>query len=110
MLTVDDVTFVEIPYYNDSFIRLVIKNKAYLVRFSYLKACDTWTFGIYDIQYNPIVIGLKLVPGIPLNIQYIDKALPPVYWGVQTKLDRVGYRDFWDGNASLFYMEVPKRS
>lgn len=104
-----EYTKVDIPYYNDCFVRIVIRNKAYLLRFSYLKACDTWTFGIYDIQYNPIVIGIKIVPGIPLNIQYIDEALPPAVWAVKTKLDRVGYRDFWDGNAEFLYVEVPKK-
>lgn len=102
------IIYVDIPHYNDCFCRVVIRRKPYMLRFSYHKATDCWTFGIHDLQYNPIVQGIKVVPGIPLNIQYIDEALPPVYWGVKTKLDRVGYRDFWDGNAEFFYVEKPE--
>ena len=100
-----EYTAVKIPQYNDSFSRIVIRNKAYLLRFSYLRACDCWTFGVFDVQYNPIVQGIKIVPGIPLNLQYVDDRLPPVYWGVLTNLDRVGFHDFWDGKAEFVYLE-----
>ena len=103
-----DITFVAVPNYNDSFSRVIIKNVPYLIRFSYLMADDCWVFGIYDVKQNPIIQGIKIVPGIPLNLQYIDDALPPVLWGVKTKLDRVGFHDFWDGNAEFFYMESTK--
>lgn len=98
-------TFVSIPHYNDSFSRIIIQNIPYMIRFSYLKADDCWVFGIFDVKYNPIVQGIKIVPGIPLNLQYIDDALPPVLWGAKTKLDRIGYHDFWDGKAEFFYVE-----
>ena len=102
------IVYVGIPHYNDCFCRVLIRKVPYMLRFSYQKASDCWTFGIHDLKYNPIVQGIKIVPGIPLNIQYIDEALPPVYWGVKTNLDRVGYRDFWDGNAEFFYVEKPE--
>lgn len=102
------ITVVSIPRYNDAFARIVVRNTPYMLRFSYQKASDCWTFGIYDLKYTPIVQGIKIVPGIPLNIQYIDDTLPPVYWGVKTKLDRIGYHDFWDGNAEFFYLEKPE--
>ena len=99
------VTAIEVPHYNDSYCRVVINKVPYILRFSYLKADDCWVFAICNLQYEPIVQGIKIVPGIPLNLQYIDDALPPVLWGVKTKLDRVGYHDFWDGKAEFFYLE-----
>lgn len=105
---VNGYTIISIPNYNDSFSRVIIKNVAYLIRFTYEMASDCWVFGIFDLKYNPIVQGIKIVPGIPLNLQYTDDTLPPVYWIAKSKLDRIGYRDFWDGKAEFLYVEKPE--
>lgn len=98
-------TSISVPHYNDSFSRIVIGKKLWEIRFTYNNATDCWKFGIYDSKQNPLFRDVKIVPGIPLNIPFCRVPLPIVLFGVKTKLNRVGYQDFWNGNAEFFYVE-----
>ena len=61
------ITVITVPDYNDSFSRVVLAGKEYLIRFSYNFSGDYWTFGIFDHNRNPYVQGIKIVPNSPLN-------------------------------------------
>lgn len=99
-------TIVSVPHYNDSFSRLVIANKVWEIRFTYNHPTDCWKFGIYDSQHNPLYQDIKIVPGIPLNIPFCRSPYPLVLFAAKTKLDRIGYHDFWDGNAEFVFVEL----
>lgn len=105
-----EYTSIEVPHHNDSFVRVVIRRKVWELRFTYNNATDCWKFGIYDSRRNPLVQDIKIVPGIPLNHAFCKDLFPHVYFGVITKLDRIGYRDFWDGYAKFIFVELPDES
>ena len=52
------ITVITVPDYNDSFSRVVLAGKEYLIRFSYNFSGDYWTFGIFDHNRNPYVQGI----------------------------------------------------
>lgn len=101
-----DYTVISVPKMNDSFSRIIIDKELFQLRFSYNYKPNCWKFGLYTSDFTPLYQDIKIVPGIPLNIPFSQKPYPSVWFGVKTKLNRVGYEDFWNGNASFFCMEV----
>jgi hypothetical protein len=94
-------TEIAIPEYNDSFSRLTLSGKEYLIRFTYNAFGDFWVFGLYTAQKEPIFQGIKIVPQLPLNVftGWKDGA-----FGAVTKLDRIGREDFQNGKAVFVYI------
>lgn len=101
-----DYTIIEVPDLNDSVSRVVLNGKAYLIRFAWNDSGGFWKFGLYDMQSEPIVIGVKIVPRFPLNLFYGVTKLPDGIFGVMTKLERIGRNDFKDGKASFVFCPV----
>lgn len=101
-----DYTIIEVPDMNDSVSRIVLNNTAYQIRFTWNDAGGYWKFSVYDPQGQPIVLGIKIVPRFPLNLFYGVTQLPFGIFGVMTKLDRVGRRDFANGNAQFVFLPV----
>ena len=95
------ITVIQVPEYNDSFSRVVLSGKEYLIRFSYNYAGNYWTFGIYDGNRSPYVAGIKIVPNSPLNFFYLCHDLPEGLFSAVTVQDRIGREDFQNGNAQL---------
>lgn len=92
------------PDLNDSFSRVILDGKEYLIRFTYNDAGDYWTFGLYDGERRPLVAGLKMVPNSPLNFFYQSGSLPDGTFGVLSDLDRIGRRSFRDGQAKFVFI------
>ena len=86
-----DYITIEVPDMNDSVSRIVLNKTA---------------FSVYDPQSQPIVVGIKIVPKFPLNLFYGVTRLPFGVFGVMTKLDRIGRRDFAGGNAQFVFAPV----
>jgi len=97
---------IEVPDMNDSVSRVVLAGTAYLIRFTYNDTCDYWKFSLYNAQNEPIVLGIKIVPRFPLNVFYGVTKLPDGVFGVMTKLDRIGRKDFLNGNAQFVFCPV----
>lgn len=97
---------IEVPDMNDSISRVVLAGTAYLIRFTYNDTCDYWKFSLYNAQNEPIVLGIKIVPRFPLNVFYGVTKLPDGVFGVMTKLDRIGRKDFLNGNAQFVFCPV----
>lgn len=93
-----------VPDMNDSFSKVAIAGKEYLLRFTWNDTKGRWCFGIYTIMREPIVQGIKLVPQFPINIQYIDERLPSGVFGVYTNLATVGRLDFKNKKAVFAYI------
>lgn len=97
-------TVITPPDINDSFSRVVLDGKEYLIRFTYNDTNDYWTFGLYDGEQRPLAAGIKLVPNSPLNFFYQSNGLPDGTFGVLSDLDRVGRRAFLDGKAKFVFI------
>ena len=101
-----EYTIIEVPDMNDSVSRIVLGGTAYHIRFTWIDSAGYWTFGLYDTQNKPLVIGIKLVPRFPMNVFYSLTKMPSGIFGVMTKLDRIGRKDFVDGNAQFIFCPV----
>jgi hypothetical protein len=95
---------IAVPDINDSFSRVTLSGKQYLIRFSYNDTGGYWTFGLYSIQKEPIAQGIKIVPNFPLNLSCASDEMPPGIFGVYTDLQRVGRNDFLNGKAIFAYI------
>ena len=101
-----EYTIIEVPDMNDSVSRIVLGGTAYHIRFTWIDSAGYWTFGLYDTQNKPLVIGIKIVPRFPMNVFYSLTKMPSGVFGVMTKLDRIGRKDFVDGNAQFIFCPV----
>ena len=101
-----DYITIEVPDMNDSVSRIVLNNTAYQIRFTWNDTGGDWKFSVYDPQSQPIVVGIKIVPRFPINLFYGVTRLPTGVFGVMTKLDRIGRKDFVDGNATFVFCPV----
>lgn len=98
------MTYIQPPDMNDSFSRLSLKGKEYLVRFTYSGTDDSWTFGLYKGTNDPIISSIKLVPYFPLNRYFKTKDMPDGVFGVITNLEHVGRDAFTSGNARFVFI------
>ena len=97
---------IQVPSQNDSMSRLTLNRVSYMIRFTYNDTGDYWKFGLYDSQYQPIIVGVKIVPQYPLNVFYTVAKLPDGIFGVFSKNDRIGRYDFENGNAKFIFCPV----
>lgn len=95
---------IHVPDYNDSFSRVVLAKKAYLLRFTYHLRGDYWTFGIYNQNREPYVQGVKIVPNYPLNFFYNTRDLPDGTFAALTKKERIGRNDFREKQAEFVFI------
>lgn len=65
-----------------------------------------WTFGVSDSLSNPIRMGIKIVPKMPLNLFCGTLDMPNGVFGVLTDLEKVGRDDFTNGKAKFVYVPV----
>ena len=99
-----DYIKIEVPDMNDSISSVTLSGNAYRVRFTYNDTYDYWTFGLYDGKGNPIALGMKIVPIFTLNMFFGINETPIGAFGCRTRLERIGRKDFVNGNASFVYV------
>ena len=99
-----NIVEISVPNHNDSLSRVVLDGVQYQVRFSWNEAAGRWSFGLYTMQKEPIVVGIKLVPRFPLNLQVVDERMPGGVFGVYSGNDAVGRGDFVSGAAAFGYI------
>lgn len=99
-----EYTFIEVPDLNDSFSRIVLQGKAYYIRFTYNHSLDYWTFGLYDMQQEPIIQGIKIVPRYSLTSAYTTAKIPKGRFGVLTNLKKIGRNAFKSGAAKFAFV------
>lgn len=97
---------IQVPEYNDSFSRIVLQGKEYLIRFSYNDSGNYWTFGIYDKNRNPYVAGIKIVPNTPLNFFYLCHGLPEGIFAAVSSKNRIERYDFRDKKSKFVFMPL----
>jgi len=101
-----DIIEISVPNLHDSFSRVILDGTQYLIRFTYNDTAQSWSFGVYTMQQEPIAVGIKLVPRFPLNLQIIDRRFPTGIFGVYSNFDTIGRNDFLEGKATFSYIPV----
>lgn len=95
---------ISVPDYNDSFSRVVLDGKQFLIRFSWNDTAQRWSFGLFTMQKEPLAQGIRMVPRFPLNLQIVDDNFPNGVFGVYTDLPGIGRNDFKDGKAKFAFI------
>ena len=95
---------ISVPDHNDSFSRVVLDGVQYQAHFSWNEAAGRWCFGLYTMQKEPIVVGIRLVPRFPLNLQVVDARMPQGAFAVDSDNEVVGRGDFLNGTATFTYI------
>ena len=95
---------IDVPDMQDSFSRVVLDSKAFLIRFSWNEFAQRWSFGLFTMQKEPIVQGIRMVPRFPLNLQIVGDDFPQGVFGVYTDLEAPGRQDFVNGRAIFAYI------
>lgn len=99
-----DYIIIEVPDMNDSVSRVVLKGKQYQIRFTYNDTGGYWSFGLADSLGNPIRVGVKLVPQLPLNLFWGTDDMPLGVFAVLSELEKVGRTDFIEGRAKFIFI------
>ena len=95
-----------VPDMHDSFSRVVLDNVQYWIRFTFNDTAQRWHFGLYTMQREPLVDGIRLVPRFPLNLQIVDDRFPTGVFGVYSDFDYIGRNDFVEGRATFTYTSL----
>jgi hypothetical protein len=96
--------YIQVPDMNDSFSRVVLCRREYLIRFLYNGEYDYWSFGVYDTDRNILLQQRKIVPLSPLTHFDTSVHIPQGIFGCFTNLKRVGRKDFASGNAEFAFI------
>lgn len=96
--------YIDVPDMNDSISSLTIDEKEYGIRFTYNEKYDFWSFGLYDVNENPIIAMTKIVPNFPLLFYYEDKDIPDGHFGCISDIESVGRYAFINGTAQFVYI------
>ena len=95
---------ITVPDMNDSVSRVTLADTFYRVRFTYNCGSDSWSFGLYTDQDVPIALGIRIIPGMPMNLFFGAAELPNGVFGCLTKLDHVGRDAFKEGKAKFVFI------
>jgi len=95
---------ISVPDLNDSFSRVILDGEQYQIRFTWNDTAQRWSFGLYTMQREPIVQGIRIVPRFPLNMQIVDDRFPHGIFGAYCDYDSVGRNDFTSGKAIFAYV------
>jgi len=101
-----DILQIAVPDLNDSFSRVVLDGVQYLIKFTWNEAAQRWSFGLYTMQREPLVQGVRIVPRFPLNLQIVNDDFPFGVFGAYTDLEHIGRDDFKNGRATFAYISA----
>lgn len=98
--------YIQVPDMNDSLSTVTIDDKEWLLRFTYNEIGDYWSFGIYDLEEEPILAMTKIVPNFPLIHFYNYTDLPNGVFGALSTEGRIGRETFNDGKAEFVFIPI----
>lgn len=96
--------YITVPDMNDSISTITIDEKLYVLRFTYNGSGDYWTFGVSDIDDNPIISPTKIVPNFPLTHFYNFTELPSGIFGAISEEERITRNSFVDEKAEFVFI------
>lgn len=99
-----------IPWRNASSFRetVALDGRNYVIWAKWNSTYEFWTIDIRDQVFEPIIHGLKLVPGVELIRRYSNEKLPPgslMAVDFSQDLERIGRSDM-GREAGLVYFPV----
>ena len=95
---------IKVPDLNDSFSRVVLGKKQYLIRFTWNETSGCWSFGLYTLHREPLATAIRIVPNFPLNLQIVRDDYPQGVFGAYCGLEKIGRKDFAEGRAVFAYV------
>lgn len=98
------IEYIKVPNMNDSFSRVILCQKEYLIRFMYNGIYDYWSFGVYDTDKSILLQQRKIVPLSPLTHFDLSVHIPQGIFGCFTNLKHVGRTNFQNGNAKFAFI------
>lgn len=96
--------FIKVPDMNDSMSSLSIDGVLYYLRFTYNETSDSWSFGVYDKNRQPIVAMSKIVPNFPLLFYFRGEELPDGIFGCLSNKASIGRESFNNKEAEFCYI------
>lgn len=96
---------ISVPDRDDSVALATIGNVSCRIRFRWNDIEEFWDFGIYDVDMNPVFIGIKMVPNYPLNLSTGSDLFSDGYFYVMTKEERLN-RDSFKAGFAVFCFGV----
>lgn len=96
--------YITVPDMNDSVSSITIDEVEYDIRFTYNGTGDYWSFGLYDVEDNPIIAMTKIVPNFPLTHFFNYTELPNGIFGALSNEERITRESFNNGTAEFVYI------
>lgn len=96
---------ITIPDYDDSISLATIGQNICQMRFRWDSVGEYWEFGVYDKEFNPIFLGIKIVPNFPMNMFTGHEEFSEGYFVARTNEDRLTRDSFKNGNATFIFGE-----
>lgn len=94
----------DLPAYTE---QIVFEDTVYTLKFVWNSRGAYWTIDFYDIDENPLVIGIKIVLNYELISRFVDRGIPKGFLyaiDVSNNLEKIGRYDFINGRLSLIYV------
>ena len=98
------MVFIDVPDLNDSIGRIELAGRSYNIRFTYNATGDYWSFGLYDIDKNPLLAMTKIVPHSTITRYYTYTDFPDGMFGSIGMREVPGRNDFRDGKAQFVFV------
>lgn len=96
---------IGVPDFDDSVSLATIGNNLCRLRFRWDTLGEYWEFGLYDQDFKPIFIGIKIVPNFPLNLFSGHEEFSDGYFYVETNEERLTRNSFKSGLATFCFGE-----
>ena len=110
MIHMENITYIHVPDFNDSFSRIVLARRAYLIRFTYNSLIDRWRFGLYSVKREPIAVGLPIVPHFILNLQVVNSDFPAGAFAAFSGSEHIRRNDFKENKAAFAFIQEAARN
>ena len=98
---------IGVPDYDDSISLATIGEHLCRLRFRWDSVGEYWEFGVYDQDYNPVFIGVKMVPDFPINLFSGHEEFSEGYFYVETNEPRLTRNSFKNGLATFNFGVIP---
>ena len=96
---------ISVPDLDDSISLATIGKNICRLRFRWDTVGDYWELGVYDKDFNPLFLGVKIVPRFPLNLFSGHEEFGNGYFYVNTNEERLTRDSFKNGLAVFLFGE-----
>lgn len=94
---------IGVPDFDDSISLASIGKNLCRLRFRWDAVGEYWELGVYDQDFNPVFLGVKMVPNFPLNLFSGHEEFSEGYFYVETNENRLNRDSFKSGLASFYF-------